>query len=323
MKMHNIARAVFAAVFLAAGAIAVHTTVHAAAPIQKKQAAGYFRTMVGDFEVTALYDGGVGLDSSILGGDAAQNRSLIERASDDPKRVSFSVAGYLVNTGAKLVLIDAGTGGHWGGPSLGKLATNLRAAGHRPEQVDFVLLTHGHADHAGGITSTDGKRVFPNAQIKISKADSDFWLSKEIASKAPEEAQIFFKAARDVAAPYQAAGTWSPFEGTGEIVPGIKPFPIGGHTPGHTGYEISSNGQSLLVWGDVVHMAAVQIPHPEVGIAYDIDSPAAIKAREALFETLAANKTLVAGAHMPWPGLGRLRKETTGYTWLPIPFKDM
>ena len=300
------------------------SSASAAAPSRGVQVPGYFRLMVGDFEVTALLDAGATLDSGLLLGDAESIRtSLVRSLNDDPKNVPGSVNGYLVNTGSKLILIDTGAGGHWGGPAFGHLVRNLEASGYRPEQVDIVLVTHLHADHIGGIYDSRGGRVFPNAEIRMAKADSDFWLSTEVAAKAPPDARIFFTIARDAAKPYIAADKWRPFEANEEIVPGVTPRPIRGHTPGHVGYEIRSRGDALLVWGDVVHLAAVQMPHPEVGIVFDIDGPTAIESRAKLFENLAATRMLVGGAHMPFPGVGRLRKDEAGYTWLPVPFQDM
>jgi glyoxylase-like metal-dependent hydrolase (beta-lactamase superfamily II) len=131
--------------------------------------------------------------------------------------------------------------------------------------------------------------------------------------------------AQDGAAPYIAAGKWMPFEGMDEIVPGIAPYAIPGHTPGHTGYMISSRGQSLLVWGDLTHVIAVQMPHPEIGIAFDSDGAMSINTREALLVKLAADKTMIAAAHMPFPGLGRVRNADTGagYDWVPATFLDL
>jgi glyoxylase-like metal-dependent hydrolase (beta-lactamase superfamily II) len=170
----------------------------AAAPAQHTQAPGYYRTTVGDYEVTALYDGRVRIDLALLHGDPAMIQNLLQASiPDDPKSAWTSVAGFLVNTGGKLVLIDTGTGGNWGGPTTGELVRSLEAAGYKPEQVDLVLLTHLHADHAGGIYDAKGKRVFANAQIRMRQADSDFWLSKDIAAKAPQEARTFFQVARE------------------------------------------------------------------------------------------------------------------------------
>lgn len=326
MKFSSITSRTLLAVSLAfAGTFAAVAPVQAAAPMQHKQVPGFYRTMIGDYEVTALYDGGGSIDSSLLHGDPALIQSLLARSfQNDPKHVSATVQGFLVNTGSKLVLIDTGAGGHWGPPTLGKLVQNLKASGYKPEQIDLVLLTHLHADHAGGIYQ-NGKRVFPNATVMMTKADADFWLSKEIMAKAPEEAKIFFKVAQDGAAPYIAAGKWKPYEGMAEIVPGIAPYAIPGHTPGHTGYMISSKGQSLLVWGDVAHVGAVQMPHPEISIVFDSDSASAIKTREDLLVKLAADKTMIAAAHMPFPGLGRLRKADNGegYDWVPATFLNL
>jgi len=169
----------------------------AAAPMQHKQVAGFYRTMIGDYEVTALHDGSGSIDSNLLQGDPALIQSLLARSfQNDPKNVSATVQGYLVNTGSKLILIDTGACGHWGPPELGKLVQNLKVSGYKPEQVDVVLMTHLHADHVGGIYK-DGKRVFPNATVMMQKADANFWLSKEIAAKAPEDAKIFFKIPQD------------------------------------------------------------------------------------------------------------------------------
>jgi glyoxylase-like metal-dependent hydrolase (beta-lactamase superfamily II) len=325
MKLSTLAsRAVFAVTLaIGAGLFAVEP-VQAAAPMQHKQVPGFYRMMMGDFEVTALFDGGISIDSSLLSGDPALIQSLLLRSFfDDPQKVSGSVTGYLINTGSKLILIDTGTGGHWGGPSLGKLTDNLKAAGYKPAQIDLVLLTHMHADHIGGIYDAKGQRVFSKAQISMMKTESDFWLSKDIAEKAPEGAKIFFQIAQAAAAPYLAAGKWKPLQGMDEIVSGITPVAIPGHTPGHVGYRVSSKGQSLLIWGDVAHVVAVQMPHPEVGIAFDADGPTAIKTREDLFVKLAEGKTLVGGAHMPFPGFGRLRKEDTGYSWVPVTFMNL
>lgn len=326
MKFSNLtSRTVLAVSLTLTSTIAVVTPAQAAAPMQHKQVPGFYRTMIGDYELTALYDGGASIDSNLLHGDPKLIQSLLARSfQNDPKNVSATVQGYLVNTGSKLVLIDTGAGGHWGPAALGKLVQNLKASGYKPEQVDLVLLTHLHGDHVGGIYK-DGKRVFPNATVMMNKTDADFWLSKEIMAKAPEDAKVFFKIAQDGAAPYIAAGKWKPYNSMEQIIPGITPYAIPGHTPGHTGYMISSKGQSLLVWGDVAHVGAVQMPHPEISIVFDSDSASAVKTREDLLVKLSTDKTMIAAAHMPFPGLGRIRKADsgTGYDWVPATFLDL
>ena len=158
--------------------------------------------------------------------------------------------GYLVNTGKQRFLVDADPDLVWWG-KVRALAGNLRTAGYTPEEVDIVLVTHLHSDHIGGLTTPDGKIVFPNADIYVAKADSDFWLSPEIAAKAPKDAQQFFQSAQGIAAPYIKAGKWHTFSDSDQIVDGMQIVPLRGHTPGHTGYEFSSQGKKILFWGDV------------------------------------------------------------------------
>jgi glyoxylase-like metal-dependent hydrolase (beta-lactamase superfamily II) len=112
---------------------------------------GVYRMKVGDFEVTALYDGGGpgAFTPEMLHGNQKEIVSFLKKAYVDPKNIVGSDTSFLVNTGEKLILVDAGTGGHWGGPALGKLLSNLRAIGYRAEDVDPVLLTHLHVDHSG------------------------------------------------------------------------------------------------------------------------------------------------------------------------------
>jgi glyoxylase-like metal-dependent hydrolase (beta-lactamase superfamily II) len=208
MRLSKQLKAVFTVLALSMAALPLSPAM-ATSDLLKTQAPGFFRTRVGDFEVTTLYDGGGagGYTLEMFKGNPKDVVSLLQASFADPKQIVGSVSGFLVNTGEKLILIDAGAGGHWLGPVLGKLAGNLAASGYRPDQVDLILITHLHADHAAGITSLDGKRVFPNADVWVSKADADFWLSEEIAKKAPKEAQEFFDIARKIAAPYIANGT--------------------------------------------------------------------------------------------------------------------
>ncbi len=164
--------------------------------------------------------------------------------------------------------------------------------------------------------------MFSNAEVYVAKAENDFWLSAEIAAKAPKEAQEFFQAAQAISAPYIKAGKWHTFSSSDEIGEGIKTVSLPGHTPGHTGYEFRSKGQRILFWGDVIHAQCVQLKHPEVSVAFDIDPAAAVATRKKLLPALVNGKVLIAGPHMAFPGAGRLRKDGNAYIWAPILFTD-
>jgi glyoxylase-like metal-dependent hydrolase (beta-lactamase superfamily II) len=294
----------------------------AAAPQHHDQAPGFYRLKVGDLEVTALYDGTGVFEQHWLNGTKATMNGVVEGLHQDPHMLDVVDTAFLVNTGKQLILVDAGSGTWFGGGAFGRLAGSLRSAGYTPEEVDMVLVTHLHSDHVGGLTTQDGRRAFPNAEIYVAQAESDFWLSPEIAAKAPKDAQPFFQSAQAIAAPYIKAGKWHTFSGSETIVDGMQLVPLPGHTPGHTGYEFSSMGQKILFWGDTIHALRVQLQHPEVTVVFDIDPTAAAATRNQLLPKLAREDVVIAGPHMLFPGLGRLHREGSGYSWAPVVFTD-
>jgi glyoxylase-like metal-dependent hydrolase (beta-lactamase superfamily II) len=313
----------FAAALLAALAVFVSgpNAALVAAPQDHDQVPSFYRLKVGDLEVTALFDGAAVFDRQWLNGTKATMDGVVKALHEDPHMLDVVDSGFLVNTGKQLILVDAGAGTWWGGGALGRLEGSLRSAGYTPEEVKIVLVTHLHSDHVGGLTTQDGKRVFPDADVYVAKAESDFWLSPEIAAKAPKDAQPFFQSAQAIAAPYLKAGKWHTFSGSEPLVESMQLVPLPGHTPGHTGYEFSSKGQKILFWGDTVHAQRVQLPHPEVTVVFDIDPTAAAATRNQLLPKLAREDVLIAGPHI-FPALGRLRKEGSGYSWAPVGFTD-
>ena len=295
----------------------------AEAPAIHTQVPGYYRAAVGDLEITALYDGYVDLAASVLlNANKAEVQRLLARKFIAGEKVQTAVNAYLINLGGKLILVDTGAAKAFG-PTLGFIGEQIRAAGYTPEQIDIVLLTHLHADHVAGLLGTDGKPQFPNAEVRVDQAESDFWLSEANAAKAPKDFQSFFKIARDSAAPYQAAGKWKPFSGAAELAPGIKAVPAIGHTPGHTAYQIESKGERLLILGDAVHSHAVQFARPEVAIEFDSDKKQAVATRKKLFAWAAKEKLLVSGMHLPFPGLGHVRADGKAFAWVPVEYSPL
>jgi glyoxylase-like metal-dependent hydrolase (beta-lactamase superfamily II) len=318
---HALSSAFLSAALLGAAFTAV--PAYAGAPMVKTQAPGYYRTMLGDFEVTAISDGTVVLPMGklLVSAHPEQTRAALER-NRLGETVETSVNAYLVNTGSKLVLIDTGAAGLFG-PTLGNLLANIRAAGYGPEQVDEIYITHMHGDHIGGLMA-GGARAFPNATLRIDKRDTDFWLSEANMNAAPADAKGFFQGAMLSANPYATAGQLKTFSGDTELVPGIRARPSYGHTPGHTVYVVESKGRKLVLWGDLMHVAAVQFEDPSVTIQFDSDQPAAAAQRAQVFAEVANNGDMVGASHIAFPGLGHLRKGAgASYNWVPLNYSGL
>ena len=296
--------------------LALSPWAQAQVPMATGQAPGWYRMMLGSFQVTALSDGTVVLpvDKLLTNNQPARIEALLARAYLKAP-VETSVNGYLIHTGAKLVLIDTGAAGLFG-PTLGKLLANLKSAGYQPEQVDEIYITHMHPDHVGGLMA-EGKMAFPNAVVRADVREGGFWLAQENMDKAPADAKGFFQGAMASLKPYVDAGRLKPFDGETELVPGIRAIPARGHTPGHTIYAVESQGHKLVVWGDLMHVAAVQFAMPSTTIQFDTDSKAAAPQRRKNYADAAKKGYFVAVAHVSFPGIGQLRADGKGYEWVP------
>ncbi|WEJ74857.1 MBL fold metallo-hydrolase [Pseudomonas sp. PSE14] len=296
---------------------AAHAQAQApAAP--RTQVPGYYRLAVGDYEVTALFDGFNDLSPGLLLGMSPERiQALLARQAMAGDRVQTSFNAFLVNTGQHLVLVDSGAGQCLGG-TAGHLLENMKAAGYSPEQVDTVLVTHMHLDHVCGLVDGQDGALFPNATVYAARAEADYWLDAKRLEQAPKEARGFFEVAQKSLAPYQSAGRLQTFVPPASPIPELKTESTVGHTPGSTSYRFESKGQSIVFIGDLIHNVAVQFAHPEVAIRFDVDPKQAIKTRDAEFTALAKGGTWVAAAHLPFPGIGHVSREGKAFDWAPV-----
>jgi glyoxylase-like metal-dependent hydrolase (beta-lactamase superfamily II) len=283
-------------------------------PMVKTQAMGFYRMMIGDFELTAFSDGTSPKDIASIMSDPAKVRAEFEAMHlMMPYQSSYNV--YLINTGKKLIMIDSGRGGN-----VGQYAANLRESGYQPEQVDAVLITHMHGDHVGGL-SLDDKRQFPNATVYSSKQESDFWLNLDFGAYANPHWAGNAEKARAMIKPYQQVGKFKTFESNTELFPNIQTIACPGHTPGHTAYLVQSKGSNVLFVGDTIHCAEVQFPHPTFTIQYDVKPQQAMQARIKLFTDAADKGYIIAGPHISFPGLGHLSQQGEGFRWVSVQYQ--
>jgi glyoxylase-like metal-dependent hydrolase (beta-lactamase superfamily II) len=296
----------------------VGAPVWAKAPPVGHQVLSAYRHQVGSFEVVTLSDGAVDLPLGLFPkADPAEAGNALEAGGGARDKVATQVNAFLVNTGDKLVLIDSGAGKFFG-PTLGRFAADLKALGVDPASIDVIAMTHLHPDHFGGLVTNEAKVAFPNATIFVSELDMNLWLDEANAAKAPADFKPFFDQARLVMAPYVSQQQYRPLADGQEVVSGITAIAAPGHTPGHTMFRISSGKESLLVWGDIIHAQALQFAHPEWAIAFDSDPDIAIATRRKVFDMAASDRLTIAGAHVPFPGIGHVARAGSAYSYLPL-----
>ena len=289
----------------------------------KIQAPGYYRMALDKgITVTAYHDGPVYLLPSVLKNTEGLNLESLLKAMFVPVTkdgVQTSVNAYLVQQKGRLTLIDSGASNCFG-ETLGNLVGNIKASGINPDDVDTIIVTHLHPDHACGAMSADGTAAFKNAEFVAPKEDADYWLNDAVAKSAPEADRSFFEAAQKAVAPYKAAGRFRTFNKGESPAPGIESVDEAGHSPGMTGYLIGSGEKQLLVWGDVIHSHAVQFKHPEVSVVFDHDSKAAIATRQRILKDAVTGNLWIAAAHLPFPGIGHVVPDGKGYRWVPVEY---
>jgi glyoxylase-like metal-dependent hydrolase (beta-lactamase superfamily II) len=301
---------------IAAGGLAGARPALAKADMVDAQVPGLHRMNVGEIQVTAVLDGFLDIPTAMFPKADAEGVAMLQKQAFKPvgETVRGSVNTYVVNTGDRLILIDSGGGGLMG-PNVGKLHANLEAAGIDPSAIDTILVTHLHIDHVGGLYTPEGSALFPDAEMVVSEADVGFWSNNEIMAKAPDNAKGFFTIAQDALKAYE--GRIKTISGEADVAPGISAMPLPGHTPGHTGFVISSGDDSLFVWGDIVHSAALQFARPDWSIAFDIDQDAGAATRKKVFDMTATDRLTIAGMHLPYPGIGHVAQASEGYAFVP------
>ena len=265
---------------------------------------------IGDVDVTTVSDGILNVTlMNFLGIDHAECARISGWPVEGP--IPLSVNAYLLQFNGKRALVDAGCASTMG-PTLGKLPENLAAMGVDPKTIDYVLLTHIHPDHSNGLVRDDGEATYPNAEVIVSTADAEFALDRDPSTENNDFRKRGMIAAQRAFAPYRdrtrrIAG--------GEIFAGITACPQPGHTLGHTGWLISSRGDALLIWGDIIHIAGVQLERPDAALTFDLDPDMARKSRQRVLDWVATDRLRVAGAHIDLPSYGYVARKGTGYAF--------
>lgn len=287
------------------------------------QGAGFYRFALGDFEVTLLSDGVFPMEPAGLFSQTATAQEAAAAAREaflpENQPVPGHVNGLVIRTDKDTLLIDTGCGSGFG-PTTGKLAARLALAGIKPADITTLILTHLHPDHVGGLVSPIGDFALPNAKVVVTAHEQAFWsqpapdLSK---SGVPEGMRPMMVGA--AAASLQlTADRLQKMNPGDKVAPGVTLLDAPGHTPGHVAIGLESSGQELVYIADLLHLPQVQFRRPGWHVAFDADPVQAAATRKRMLDRIAADRTLIAGSHLPFPGLGHVRASNGGYEWVPV-----
>jgi glyoxylase-like metal-dependent hydrolase (beta-lactamase superfamily II) len=297
---------------------------NAAAPQLGKQAPGYYRYRIGDFEVTVVTDGRTvaPLPDNYVANAKRDQINEVLAANFLPKDTATQpFTPVVVNTGSKLVAIDTGYGPGAFAQSkgaFGQYHSNLAASGLDAKAIDMVVISHFHPDHINGLLDAENKLAFANAEVLVPAVEWKFWMDDSNMGKAagtPLEGA--FKNARRV---FGALGNKvTPYDDGKELTGGIKAMATPGHTPGHMSYLVSSGSQSVLVQSDVTAgMALLFVRNPDWNLMFDMDKPLAVQTRRKIYDMAAAERMPVQAYHLAFPSVGHIEKDGNGYRFVPI-----
>lgn len=264
-----------------------------------------YRFKIGALDAVALKDGDIDVPNDgktfAIGQPVAAVSALLTAAGLPTDTLHLSIQPLLVQDGAHVLLFDTGAADA-SFAHAGRMPTSLHDAGVDPSQVTDIFISHRHPDHVGGLVTRNGALAFPNAAIHISAPE---W---EALRKDKDAAAL-------VAAISPKVVTFQP---GAAILPGVvTAVEIKGHTPGHSGYEITSGDDHLIYMGDVAHHSVISVQRPEWTVEYDENAPLAQASRRAFLQRAADNDLRIYAVHFPFPGLGRVKKQGDSFVWVP------
>jgi glyoxylase-like metal-dependent hydrolase (beta-lactamase superfamily II) len=223
----------------------------------------------------------------------------------------------LVNTGKELVVFDTGNGSlsaeheqMKGRLPAGQLVNRMAQIGYKPEDVDVVVITHGHPDHIGGLTK-GGQPVFPNARYVFGAAEYEFWQKGENVREARKfNRELFVK----ICTPLSNRSTY--IKPGDEVVPGITAVDAFGHSPGLLAFTVESDGKKLMITADTLTQYVMAVQKPEWYFDMDDQKDTAVATRKRFLKMLADERIPFVSFHMPFPGIGYIERTQGGYRWV-------
>jgi glyoxylase-like metal-dependent hydrolase (beta-lactamase superfamily II) len=291
-----------------------------------KESKSYHHFKLGKLDLFVVTDGHIRFPSVqpsfVPGVDSSAVNHLLKDNFLPTDHADLSLNVLVVRSGDKVILIDTGCGTLFG-ENCGWLNQSLQQINIHPDEVTDIILTHAHPDHIGGLLTRQGDLSYKNANLHLSKKEYDFWiqlhpdLSKSRMNSDATKKLIIDTAHRTIA---KAQKQLHLFDDGDTLLNCMKVQLASGHTPGHSIVTIFSEGQELVHTGDLVHSPVLVFAHPEWGFDGDTDFDQAAQTRKIVLEQLTKQRKHVFSYHLPWPGLGHVRRKGNGYEWIPDSF---
>ena len=292
------------------------------APLNGQLQPTIYRFKLGEFEVATVLDAKVireGLHPHYGANASPDEVQALARANNiDTQRFEHPSIPTIVNTGKQLVLFDTGNGAlprEYEQLSKrlppGQLVERLAVAGYRADDIDVVVITHGHPDHIGGLVE-GGRPVFSNARYVFGTAEFDFWKRGENVREARKfNRELFVK----ICVPLAGRSTF--IKPGDDVVSGVTAVDAAGHSPGLLAFHVESAGKRFMITADTCTQYVMAVQRPEWYFEMDDDKEKAVTTRKRILDMLAREKLFLASFHMPFPGIGFIEKGAGGYRWVP------
>lgn len=294
----------------------------AKAPLLGASRPTHYRFKLGAFEVTTLYDGAIAIPKvhPIFGKNQKIEdvQAFLTQNHLPTDKMSISFTPVIVNTGKNVVMFDSGYGEERRAKGAGMAASALAAAGLTPDQIDVIVITHAHPDHVSGLME-NGKANYPNARYVVGDVEYNFWSRKELLESSSKNMVRRATAVHNNLVPLAEKASF--IKPGADVVTGITSVGAFGHTPGHMCFHIESAGKRFLIFADTTNHYVASLAKPDWHCAFDMDAEAAVISRKKILDMIATEKIASAGYHMPFPAVGYVEKQGSGYRWVPASYQ--